>query len=223
MRTYKSNLTLAVALIVSLSAAGIVFAAIFGSGTGEVGLSGGRTIVVNAHNICKKVTNNSSLDILIPTNTATEWQYFRDNAPNKTLNECTWLDLNEGKEITCFGYTQPQGIYGYGRITNSLPYLRLVGYCAVYVGYTTFDTGWVQTASLVGGGNCPAGFGWYNYGQATLDSSGVLAESTYGGGYYANCKVDWSGNVTYPPCDVNDPSRLCYQPPPPPDEGGGGD
>lgn len=231
MRTYKSNLTLAVALIVSLSAAGIVFAAVFGSGTGEIGLGGGRTIVVNAHNICKKITNNNGLDMFIPTNVAAEWQLFRDNAPNKALAECSFWEQNAGRAIpcdrvwapgypvstingvvapACFSSTHPQGVYSYAAIDSAgLPWIRLQGKCYYFSEYSAFDTGWVQTTALNGQGNCPVGFGWLVNATSNLSSSGFEVHSWYGGGYHGSFFMDWSGNVSWPA----DPT------PPPPDSG----
>lgn len=44
---------------------------------------------INAHGVCKKVTNNGNNDILVPTKTATEWSKFRDFAPEGiSFGEC---------------------------------------------------------------------------------------------------------------------------------------
>jgi hypothetical protein len=46
------------------------------------GVAGGSTVEVNEHSICKKVSNTAgSPTVFIPTNTATEWQAFRDYHP----------------------------------------------------------------------------------------------------------------------------------------------
>src|SRR3989338_7672012 len=101
MRSHKLLFSPVAILLTVLFAAGIVFAAVFGTGTGERAPGSGGIVVVNAHNVCKKVTNNNGLDMFIPTNVAPEWQNFRDNAPNKALAECSFWDLKAGSSIPC--------------------------------------------------------------------------------------------------------------------------
>lgn len=227
MQSYRQSFFLLAILLASLFATSVVF--------GEISLGGGRTVIVNKFGVCKKITNYNALDMLIPTETASEWQLFRDNAPNKALAECGFWELNAGRVIpcdmvwtpgypvstingvsapSCFAFTMPQGVYGWAAIDfTGLPWIRLQGYCAYFVGYTTFDTGWVQTTALNGQGYCPAGFGWLNNATSNLSSSGFEVHSWYGGGYHGSFFMDWSGNVSWPP----DPT------PPPPDSGDSGD
>ena len=233
MKSYKQSLLLLAILLAALFTTNIIFAAVFGSGTGEVGLGGGRTVLVNAHGVCKKVTNYNGLSFFVPTNVATEWSDFRSNASNKNLADCTFWELNASKSIpcervwtpgypvstingvsasACFAFTMPQGVYGWAAIDPSgLPWIRLQGYCASFTSYVTFDTNWVQTTSLNGQGYCPAGFGWLNNATSVLSPSGFEVHSWYGGGYHASFFMDWNGNVSWPP----DPTPP---PEPPPEE-----
>lgn len=48
---------------------------------------------INAHGACKKVTNNGSLDIFVPTKNAEEWRLFREAAaanriPGVSISDC---------------------------------------------------------------------------------------------------------------------------------------
>ena len=239
MRSHKLLFSPVAILLTVLFAAGIVFAAVFGTGTGERAPGSGGTVVVNAHNVCKKVTNNNGLDMFIPTNVAPEWQNFRDNAPNKALAECSFWDLKAGSSIpcdrvwapgypvstvngvsapSCYSNGYPQGVYGYAAVDFAgLPWIRLQGYCSYFTSYLTFDTGWVQTTALNGQGYCPVGFGWLVNATSVLSSSGFEVHSWYGGGYHGSFFMDWNGNVSYPPdptyCDTSDPNGACYSPP----------
>lgn len=49
---------------------------------------GGATTTINEWSMCKKVTNNNSLALFIPTGTSAEWSAFRSYAPSVTLAEC---------------------------------------------------------------------------------------------------------------------------------------
>jgi len=54
-------------------------------------VNSGETKQINAWGVCKKVTNNNSLDIFVPTKTSDEWTDFRNNATytsNVSLAEC---------------------------------------------------------------------------------------------------------------------------------------
>lgn len=53
------------------------------------------TQIVDAHSVCKKVTNNNNLSIFIPTKISVEWQAFRDNALNVLLEECCVADMGD--------------------------------------------------------------------------------------------------------------------------------
>jgi len=61
--------------------------------------TGGYRAVVNVEEtvdkwtVCKKVTNNNTNDIFIPTGSAAEWQAFRDNATDVTFAECCTAGL----------------------------------------------------------------------------------------------------------------------------------
>ena len=49
----------------------------------------GQTKQINCHGICKKVTNNCSKTIFVPTRTSSEWSEFRINRPScVSLSEC---------------------------------------------------------------------------------------------------------------------------------------
>ena len=53
-------------------------------------VNSGDTVKIDEWGVCKKVTNNNSLDIFVPTNTDTEWADFRNNASGVTLAGCSY-------------------------------------------------------------------------------------------------------------------------------------
>jgi hypothetical protein len=65
--------------------------------------TGGYRAVVNVEEtvdewtVCKKVTNNNTNDIYVPTGIASDWLLFRNNATNVTFTECCTPDC-EGKD-----------------------------------------------------------------------------------------------------------------------------
>ncbi|MHB9019584.1 MAG: fibronectin type III domain-containing protein [Minisyncoccota bacterium] len=51
-------------------------------------VNSGATVTVDEWSACKKVTNNNSLALFVPTNTELEWTTFKTNAPNIVLSDC---------------------------------------------------------------------------------------------------------------------------------------
>lgn len=45
-------------------------------------------IEIDNHSVCKKVTNNNTSDMFVPTKTADEWTAFRTNASGASITEC---------------------------------------------------------------------------------------------------------------------------------------
>lgn len=51
-------------------------------------INSGAEVTVDEHEVCKKVTNNNAKSLFVPTNTAGEWQAFRDNAQGVSFQAC---------------------------------------------------------------------------------------------------------------------------------------
>jgi len=56
----------------------------------------GATATIDEWDVCKKVTNNNSLAIFVPTNTSDEWAAFRNNATGVSLAECGYYCDEDG-------------------------------------------------------------------------------------------------------------------------------
>lgn len=53
-------------------------------------VNSGAQVTIDEHTVCKKVTNNNSLAIFVPTKTAAEWAAFRSYASGVTYVNCGW-------------------------------------------------------------------------------------------------------------------------------------
>ena len=192
MRSYKQTFVLIVILLVTLLSTGAVF--------GEVGLGGGRTVLVNAHGICARVTNYNGPDFFIPTGNPTEWSYFRSYAPNKAvanINSTAFTLVGGGifggpsadVNIQC-GPSGKIGLRVQPRAYNTCSW-------PLYTG-TTFD---YWPAYVVSSG-CHIGTGtpWNRVPDFTFGTSGVYAWQTHSGnGCDAGCAyqyVYYDGNST---------------------------
>jgi hypothetical protein len=145
MKSYKQPLILAAVLIIFLTSATAVF--------GEVGLGGGRTVLINAHGVCARVTNYNGPDFFIPTGNPTEWSYFRSNAPNKAL---------AGINATSFTITYGTTAYAdvnvqcgpSGKIGIRVQSVRAFNTCMDGMYTTTYDS-W--PAVVLSDGGCASG------------------------------------------------------------------
>lgn len=96
----------------SLFVAGMLLAtaAVLDAQTGSFRVNRGATQSVSVHSECRRITNSSptNLDVFVPTQTAAEWQSFRDNPPaGVTLGTCTcslpWGGtIAEGQSVTAY-------------------------------------------------------------------------------------------------------------------------
>ena len=66
-------------------------------------VNSGQTVTVNEHSTCQQVINSSGVDYFIPTNSATEWEAFRNNSPSGvSLSACFTCGSST---VTHEGYT----------------------------------------------------------------------------------------------------------------------
>ena len=74
-------------------------------------VNSGATTEIDEWDVCKKVTNNNSLDIFVPVNTDTEWADFRNNASGVTLDECGYYcdEDGDGHYSTTLSSSCPSG------------------------------------------------------------------------------------------------------------------
>jgi len=65
----------------------------------------GQTKQINCHGVCKKVTNNCSKTIFVPTRTSSEWAEFRSNKPGcVSLSNCCTDECSSGQtDYRCSG------------------------------------------------------------------------------------------------------------------------
>lgn len=153
MKSYKQEFILLAILLVSLVSASVVF--------GEVSLGGGRTVLVNKHGVCTRVTNYNGLDLFIPTATPGEWSNFRAYAPNIGLAGITPVSFTinysasglpvSGVNIQCGNDAQTIGLRVQPGVYNTCSY-------PLYTG-TTFDY-WPGTTNSDGGCSIGGGTPW---------------------------------------------------------------
>lgn len=62
----------------------------------------GSTVSINQFGTCRRVTNNCSLNIFVPTNTSAEWNTFISKKPTcVTLANCSWVCPGSGGYLAC--------------------------------------------------------------------------------------------------------------------------
>ncbi|MFA6158323.1 MAG: hypothetical protein WC763_01730 [Candidatus Paceibacterota bacterium] len=83
IRAFVRTSPVLVLILSALALSGIALAAT----SYQVTKTGGN-LTVNEFSVCKKVINNNSKDIFVPTKTSNEWSLFRNNAPNVVLAPC---------------------------------------------------------------------------------------------------------------------------------------
>jgi hypothetical protein len=88
-------LLLFMAILSAGSAAYVIGATGYAVGVGSVQL-------VNEHSVCRKVVNDGSYTVWVPTNTDTEWSYFRSYAPAAYwTGACSSCDpMRPGRAVT---------------------------------------------------------------------------------------------------------------------------
>jgi len=66
-------------------------------------VNSGATSTIDEHGVCKKVTNNNSLAIFVPTKTAAEWTAFRTYASGVTYAGCICAGPDTGWGDNTYG------------------------------------------------------------------------------------------------------------------------
>jgi len=80
---------------------------------------------IDAHGVCKNVTNNTSSSVFIPTKTDAEWSAFRDNIPSGiSLADCAVAGPLGCFEEALFGIISNEQLYNFGKTSDG-------GYMAV--------------------------------------------------------------------------------------------
>jgi len=65
-------------------------------------VNAGSTVSINQFGTCRRVTNNCSSAIFVPTNTSAEWSSFINNKPScVSLANCAWVCPGSGGYIAC--------------------------------------------------------------------------------------------------------------------------
>jgi hypothetical protein len=88
----------------------IICAALLCGTANAASINHGATNEVNAHSVCRNVSNNSGGNLFIPTNSAAEWQSFYNNPPagvslGGCVSHCTgtpWGTVNHGSSVTAW-------------------------------------------------------------------------------------------------------------------------
>lgn len=166
---------------------------------------------LNGGNVVSVPTSNSNYSTgILKADTKYSLSCYPNGKPTATPSTKDVTITVTAKEIKCLSAQQPQYVYGYGKMVgaDSKPWIRLQGNCSYFTGYSVFDTGWVQGATLEKSGNCPVGAGAAVKATATIDSTNSLeVHSWYGGGYHGSCLIDWKGKTSSPPDPTPSPDE----------------
>lgn len=181
-------------------------------------------ITVNEHGVCQKVVNYNGYTVLVPTNSSTEWSYFRSYAPSIGYSACSG-----GQYVLYTSDTSPICGWGTNYYEASTDAAGNIYTRVSRGGYTPKDSGWVWGSGAYAAednGYCSMAI------QTTAYFSGY---SLVGNGHFYpsyNCSSQYqqvytygttpNPNNSYIVAGANYVPYTCPAYEPPPDQGGWG-
>ena len=167
----------------------VLVCAMFGSFPASANMSsimGGQTITVDAHGVCKRITNNGAQRIMVPWRTAGEWSAFRTHKPGQiVLTDCEIVKYIAATTT----HVVLENLFTSAEWAGSMP-KRVVINSGVTVGSTSpatpalrTGTGWGGTLTLDNNGSIQGAGGAVNSGTggtAVLANVSGLALRNYG-------------------------------------------
>ena len=135
-----------------------MFPAITSHAANSYKINAGVTVSINEHGTCKRVKNNKSVALFVPTKTSAEWTAFRgSSASGATQSNCVMTCTMTGSKMC----DSPRSS---GNIIRS-SYQSSVSACKTYCQATTGVDVCEFSEDSMGGGTC------YAWGPCTLGST----------------------------------------------------
>lgn len=132
-------------------------------------INAGATVSINEHGTCKRVKNNKSVALFVPTKTSTEWAAFRNaSASGATLSNCVITCTMTGSKMC----DSPRSSGNMIRSSTQNSVSDCKTYCQATSGIDVCEFSESNSENGFGGGTC------YAWGPCTLGSG----TSTYTAG-----------------------------------------